>query len=449
MVAISVAQPDVTLVLDNDGVINDATLANSISNEGVAGWIGRPWFETVHEVGIDRVRRMIEDARSTGISAFGQVNQRFPSGRELPIEYAAARVAGRAGIVAIGKNLQGVAELQSQLIAAQQAREQEYWKLREVETRYRLLFDNSNQAVVIVRADSLRIAEVNVAATRSLGLAQGNEMLGDVAPADQDKLRTMLGRVRDHGRAPSILVHVGPNRSPWTVRASLLTAEPGSSFLLQFEPLRPRVPAKDSGAPLLAGLIDRMPDGYVVLDQDGVVRSANRAFLDLTQTAVEASVIGKRLGHWFAVPGSEASLLAGVQRHRTVHLFPATLEGDLGTEVAVEITAVGDRDVSPTQYGVLMRDVTRRQATVAREADRVPNGLGAALGAVSEGLGSASMPNLVRDTVEAVERHCIAEALERVRGNRSAAAELLGVSRQSLYAKLNRYGLDGDTEEVE
>ena len=91
MVAVSVAQPDVTLVLDNDGVINDATLANSISHEAVAGWIGRPWFETVHEVGIDRVRRMIEDARATGISAFGQVNQRFPSGRELPIEYAAAR----------------------------------------------------------------------------------------------------------------------------------------------------------------------------------------------------------------------------------------------------------------------------------------------------------------------------------------------------------------------
>jgi transcriptional regulator PpsR len=448
MVAVSVAQPDVTLVLDNDGVINDATLANSISHEAVAGWIGRPWFETVHEVGIDRVRRMIEDARATGISAFGQVNQRFPSGRELPIEYAAARVAGRAGLVAIGKNLQGVAELQSQLVAAQQAREQEYWKLREVETRYRLLFDTSNQAVVIVRADSLRIAEVNMAAIRSLGLAQGGDMLGDVAPADHEKLRAMLDRVRDHGRAPGILVHVGPSRSPWTVRASLLTSEPGSSFLLQFEPLRPRAPAvRDAATPPLAGLIDRMPDGYVVLDQDGVVRRANRAFLDLTQTAVEASVIGKRLGHWFAVPGSETSLLTGIQRYQAVRLFPATLEGELGTETAVEITAVGDRDAAPTHYGVLMRDVTRRQATEPREADRPLNGLGAALGAVSEGLGTASMPALVRDTVEAVERHCIAEALGRVRGNRSAAAELLGVSRQSLYAKLNRYGLDGETEQ--
>jgi transcriptional regulator PpsR len=444
MTGVSVAQPDVTLVLDNNGVINDATLANSISDEGIAGWIGRPWFETVGEIGSDRVRRMIEDARATGLSAFGQVNQRFPSGRELPIEYATARLEGRSGLVAIGKNLQGVAELQSQLTAAQQAREQEYWKLREVETRYRLLFDASNEAVVIVRADSLRIAELNMAAIRMLGLAQGGEILSEVAAADQGKLHAMFGRVREHGRAPGIILHVGPARGTWTVRASLLTAEPGSSFLLQFEAVRGRA-ASQAGpaASPLGGLIERMPDGFVVLDQNGVVRSANRAFLDLTQTAVEASVVGKRLSQWFAVPGSDSALLASVQRNQTVRMFPTTLEGELGSEIAVEITAVGDRDASPSHYGVLMRDVSRRQPAEPARG----NSLGTALGVVSEGLGSASMTTMVRDTVEAVERHCIAEALARVDGNRSAAAELLGVSRQSLYSKLSRYGLDVDVEE--
>ena len=39
----------------------------------------------------------------------------------------------------------------------------------------------------------------------------------------------------------------------------------------------------------------------------------------------------------------------------------------------------------------------------------------------------------------------IESALELTNGNRTAAAELLGLSRQSLYAKLNRYGLDGDS----
>jgi DNA-binding NtrC family response regulator len=39
-------------------------------------------------------------------------------------------------------------------------------------------------------------------------------------------------------------------------------------------------------------------------------------------------------------------------------------------------------------------------------------------------------------------------ALALANGNRTAAAEILGLSRQSLYAKLNRYGLEGDADAV-
>ncbi|MCU0840036.1 MAG: hypothetical protein MUE49_15155, partial [Rhodospirillales bacterium] len=46
--------------------------------------------------------------------------------------------------------------------------------------------------------------------------------------------------------------------------------------------------------------------------------------------------------------------------------------------------------------------------------------------------------------VGVVERHYIEAALQLTRGNRTLTAELLGLSRQSLYAKLDRYGLDGD-----
>ena len=40
-----------------------------------------------------------------------------------------------------------------------------------------------------------------------------------------------------------------------------------------------------------------------------------------------------------------------------------------------------------------------------------------------------------------IERLCIEAALELSSDNRASAAELLGLSRQSLYVKLRRYGL--------
>jgi DNA-binding NtrC family response regulator len=43
---------------------------------------------------------------------------------------------------------------------------------------------------------------------------------------------------------------------------------------------------------------------------------------------------------------------------------------------------------------------------------------------------------------------CIEAALQIVGDNRASAAEMLGVSRQSLYLKLRRYGL-GDLDNAE
>jgi DNA-binding NtrC family response regulator len=55
----------------------------------------------------------------------------------------------------------------------------------------------------------------------------------------------------------------------------------------------------------------------------------------------------------------------------------------------------------------------------------------------------------VRDTVDVIERLCIETALNLTGNNRASAAKLLGVSRQSLYAKLRRFGLAEVSENPE
>ena len=56
-------------------------------------------------------------------------------------------------------------------------------------------------------------------------------------------------------------------------------------------------------------------------------------------------------------------------------------------------------------------------------------------------VGSAPLKDLVSDTSDVVERICIKTALELTGNNRVAAAEMLSLSRQSLYIKLRKYGL--------
>lgn len=447
MTVMNTAQPDVTLILDISGVIQDITLSNAIAGESVKAWLGRPWEETVADVGGDKVRRMLADARTSGLSAFRQLTQRFPSGLELPMEYTMVRLGGDAGMVAIGKNLQAVADLQSRLISAQQAMERDYWKLREVETRYRFLFDASNEAVLLIKASNLRVAEANPAAIRVLGAGiAGEEILPELAAQEREPFQAMLLRVREQGKAPGMLVHFGSDRKACLIRASLLSSEAGPTFLLQLAPVgtvHPD-PAKIAAIPV-EELFERLPDGFVVIDNEGVVRRANRAFLDLVQVGAEGSLVGERLGRWLSRPGADLTvLLANVARRQFVRLFSTTIHGELGTDTEVEISAAGNVESAPDYIAVLIRDVGRRLATPV-DANR----LRAALGSLSEQIGKTSLRELVRDSVGLVERHYIEAALERTDGNRTAASELLGLSRQSLYAKLDRYGLHVDPKTSE
>jgi transcriptional regulator PpsR len=333
---VNMTQPDVTLLLDLDGVIRDASFSSAMTENGADTWLGRPWVETVPDVGGDKVRRIIDDAVKSGVSAFRQITQRFPSGVEIPMEYTTLLLGGRAGLMAIGKNLQAVAELQANLIAAQQTMERDHWKLREVETRYRLLFETSNEAVVLVRESNLRIIEANPAALEALGLGRhkaedvtGREILLELPSQERDPLYAMLLRVREQGKAPGIVVHCGVDRAAWIVRASLIASEQGPIFLLQLAPAgQPTLNPRRTDVIPIDAMLDRLPDSFVIVDRKGVVRHANRAFLDLVEIGAKGSVIGEQLAKWLWRPGADLPvLLSNVCRHRTVRLFSTAIHG--------------------------------------------------------------------------------------------------------------------------
>jgi transcriptional regulator PpsR len=445
-------QPDLTLLLDMEGVIREATLSTAMAGESVEAWLGRPWVEIAGEPGGDKVRRMVDDARVSGISAFRQINQRFPSGVEIPMEFTTVLLGGRAGMLAVGKNLKAVAELQTRLIAAQQTMERDYWKLREIETRYRLVFDASDEAVVIVSAANLRIIEANRAAVEALNSSRrrneelaGRELLHEVAANDREAVRDMLARVRERGKALSILVHLGADAKPWMLRGSLITAEAGQVFLLQFTASNVTVKQSNNAASDIEGLVDFLPDSFVALDAAGVITHANQSFLDLVQVGAKGSVIGESLGRWLWQPGADLNaLLSNLETHGTVRMFTTSIHGELGTDTDVEISAAVDQGLGHAddvpdgrRIGVLLRNVSRR-LVAAGEGDT----LQAELGSLSEQIGKSSLRKLVKNTVSIVEQHYVKQALDLSKGNRTATAELLGLSRQSLYAKLSRYGLE-------
>ncbi|MBR0934179.1 transcriptional regulator PpsR [Bradyrhizobium jicamae] len=437
-------QPDVTLLLDMDGVIREATLSPSMSRENIDDWLGRPWTEVVGAAG-EKIQRMMQDTQRTGISAFRQITQKFPSGLELPMEFTTVLLGGRAGMLAIGKNLQAVAELQARLISAQQTIERDYWKLREIETRYRVVIEDSNEAVLLAKVADLKIVEANRTATAALagstrrreGLI-GRDFREEIAAKDREPIEMMLRRVRDQGKAPGIVIHLGKEAAPWMIRGSLMTNETAPVFLLRMTPTGKSVGAVPAEHEGLDGLLDQLPDAVAIIDDNGAIKRANRAFTELVEIGSKDAVVDENLNRWMSRPGADASvLISNVQRHGVVRLLSTTVQGELGTETEIEVSASGYEQGADKRLALVLRNVARRLSP-SPESDT----LRTALASMNETVGKTPLRKLVKSTVGVVEQHYVRAALQLANGNRTTASEILGLSRQSLYAKLDRYNLN-------
>jgi len=61
-------------------------------------------------------------------------------------------------------------------------------------------------------------------------------------------------------------------------------------------------------------------------------------------------------------------------------------------------------------------------------------------------VGRMPLKDIVGETVDMIEKMCIQSALTLTHNNRASASEMLGLSRQSLYVKLRRYGMVSDQD---
>lgn len=444
------AAADVALVIDAGGIVRDIALADEgFALDGFEGWIGKPWIETVTVESRAKVEALLRDAAAHAPPRWRQINALSIRGGDVPLLFSAVQAGSRNRVVAVARDLRAVAALQQRLLDAQQAMERDYSRLRQAETRYRLLFQMATEAVLIVDAASLRIAEANPVAAEQLGerarrpVGRGFVELFDAKGAQA--VRAMLERLRAAGRADAVRARLADSKREFLVSASLFRQESGPLFLARLASIASEgaASAVPKAKSRLVEVVESLPDGFIVTDLEGRVITANRAFVDMTQYAAEEQLRGESLERWLGRPGIDLSvLMANLRQHGSVRLFATTLRGEYGSTSEVEISAVAVTEGEAPCCGFTIRNVGRRLAD-ARAGRELPR----SVEQLTELIGRVSLKDLVRETTDVIERLCIEAALELTGDNRASAAELLGLSRQSLYVKLRRYGLgDLDSE---
>ncbi|TVQ35432.1 MAG: transcriptional regulator PpsR [Geminicoccaceae bacterium] len=452
--AIIAAAGDVALVVDGEGVILD--LAFDTEEPALAAcksWRGRPWAETVTVESRPKLEALMREAAAKAEPRWRQLNHPSTRGADLPMLYVALDLGGAGRIVAIGRNLQAIASLQQRLVDAQQAMERDYARLRHVETRYRLLFQMSAEALLIVDAATQKVVEANPAAARLLR-DSSSALLGRTFPEgfdgeSQRAAQALLAGVRATGRSDETRIAWADGRPPCSLSAALFRQENASLFLVRLAPIEGGrgAAALPTTKSRLLEIVELGPDGFVVTSTDGRILAANAAFLDLAQLATEEQARGEPLDRWLGRRGVDLNvLIANLRERGVVRLFATQLNGEYGSTSEVEVSAVSLVETGPPCFGFAIRNVGRRLSAEPRPGRELPR----SVEQLTELVGRVSLKDLVRETTDMIERLYIEAALEMTNDNRASAAEMLGLSRQSLYVKLRRYGLmtpgveDGD-----
>jgi transcriptional regulator PpsR len=448
--AVIAAAADVALVLDRDGVIRDLSYGGEgLSREEASGWIGRPWIDTVTSESRVKIEALLSDARARAAPRWRQVNHPSAGGADIPVRYSAVEIRENGRVVAIGRDLRALARLQQRLMDAQLAIERDYARLRQAETRYRLLFQVAAEAVLIVDTASGKVTDANPAAMSLLARGRktlvGKPFIDLFDEANDNEVRAFLATVRAGGQPEAAQLRARGGGSEVSVTASLFRHENAMHMLVQIAApqVRELAGVQNTRSALLQ-IVDSMPDGFVVTTLDGRILTANTSFLELAELAAEEQTLGEPINRWLGRSGVDLDvLLAKLLEHGFVRHFATVVRGEYGGTEEVELSAVAVRTGKQPCLGFTLRQV----GGIARANMLKPQDVPRSAEELTQLVGRVSLRDLVRETTDMIERLYIEAALKMTGDNRASAAEMLGLSRQSLYVKLRRYGLGDLSQE--
>jgi len=446
------AAADITLILDGNGtilevIVEDDLILNPMAEQLTADWTGKRWADLVTEESRDKIRALLDSAANDEAPSWRQVNHPKPDQlSDWPVRYCAMRLAESDRFIAVGRDLNAIAELQQRLVAAQESAEQDYWRLRQAESRFRLLFQISADPVLVVDGGSQRVTEANPAANRLFGdddASPVNQKLVSLFDeAGGAAMEALLSRAESLGNAEADGVHTraeggAPGRG-LSVQASLLRHGNSSVYIVRLaSPGSERTPLQDATHRVLLSVMQQAPDAVVVTNDTGAIISANRAFADLAQLASEEQARGRSLSEWLGRSSVDINVLtANLRQHGAVRLFGSCVRGNHGVLADVEVSAVAVPGADGLNFGFIIRTVGSRLS----ETGAAGSG-GQSVEQLTELVGRVPLKELVRESADLIERLSIEAALKLTHDNRAAAAEMLGLSRQSLYVKLRRYGI--------
>lgn len=447
--SIIAAASDIALVVSAEGIILSVVVNTYNETFGnLKHWEGRPLVEFLTRESVPK----FEAAHAAYLS--GEVpkkqlelNHSDNAVWQYPVRYTFHRFGQENAALLLGRDLRLIAETQQQLVQAQIALEQGYEARREFDARYRVLLGHVGQPVVFVAVNSGRVEDANEAAAGLLGISpealRGSNFSQLFADRSNVELIESLLNATLVEEGGEVKLRASRTQAELVARPVVFRAGGQRVLMVRLMRATGETAAKDAASVNALALFRSGSDAMLFMSPKGVITSVNESLMDLVGAAHLSDVVGRSFADFLGRGQIDLSVLTEQpQRSGHMRIYATKLLNDLGNRIAVEISATHLADTDVPVIGCVIRDVSRADA-----ARSMSGGVGMAHAPaeparnVMDLVGSASLKDIVAETTDVVEKMCIETAVELTGNNRVAAAEMLGLSRQSLYVKLRKYGL--------
>mgnify|MGYP000091099128 FL=1 len=440
----SVADMQITLN-DSFRVAEVASGSGSLRQLPRDAIIGRPWLELVRECDAATA----EAALTAAVSEPGTAHRvdlalvLGPESEALPTSCWLCANGTDQTIQLACIDLRGETNLRQQLVNAQRTLEQDYWSNRRLEARYRRMLEMVAEGFLVVDDLSGRVLEANTVAGSLLELEAG-ALVGRIFPVGLDTSgnRALTELQREARSTTGVVAGEVTTAGGVTLAAGVTCLRQGNETRLL---IRLAAPSESTSDLALGGdSFEHAPDGILITDQNGIVIAANSAYLEMAGIQDEQQATGRRADRWLGRSIVDLDiLLSNIQSDRPLQLFSSLLRTELGAQLDIELSAVQTDYIGKPVILMFIRDVSRRINGEQTAEVHLPRSIEQITGRV----GRVPLKQLVRESTDVIEALCIESALKLSQDNRAAAAELLGLSRQSLYTKLRRFDI-GDSEDT-
>jgi transcriptional regulator PpsR len=439
--ALASVATDIALVIDSQGVIQNVATAHTGLSKAASGWVGRHWGDTVSQESRRKVELLLDEAGTAGVSRKREVNLAADTGASIPMAYTAIRLGDGGPLIAVGRDLGAIAAIQQRFVQSQQDMEQTYWKKRQAESRYRLLFQVATDAVLVVDALTLNIVEANEAAARLFHLP-ATALVGRGADSGIDAgsrpvFHELLVTARTTGQPAEVRARVATSLGLISVAATPFRAD--TSLLLMVRARAVELPhLAQPAARDLTDFVDRTAEAVVVTDSSGTILMANPAFTRMCERTGETQVKGRRLEEAL---GSLSSLMPGLLAEVRRRGLAGPLNARVGDgplpPLEIDIVATLLEEGDQECIGFTLRPREARPLPMQLSVDE----LAQAFAQLTSLLGSVPLADLMTEATHLAERHLVKSALEHAHGNRAIAAEVLGIGVTDLGLRMRHLDL--------